>query len=266
MLGFGKPKAPPSAATTVPDAHEEREAAVQRAIDHADAEHERRCAELTDALAQAHAEQARAVRAARANADAHRANLDRKLASEIQARLFELVDQADENPRNAAIGLVDAWADFDSRARRELGEGVSPAHMLYAVRREAGIADLHRNAAPRGAVVDYTHGSFAPLRELLAALEQGDRMLVQDRLQRLRVAVRQPTDLSFVDSEKTATILGRVTERDQRLALADLDEQRERERQTRAAAALVPSPSPTSPKRDDVAPLNADPGWFPGAA
>lgn len=263
MLGFGKPKAPPSAATTVPDAHEEREAAVQRAIDHADAEHERRCAELTDALAQAHAEQARAVRAARANADAHRANLDRKLASEIQARLYELVDQADADPRNASIGLVDAWADFDSRARRELGEGVSPAHMLYAVRREAGIADLHRNAAPRGAVVDYTHGSFAPLRELLAALEQGDRMLVQDRLQRLRVAVRQPTDLSFVDSEKTATILRHTTERDQRAALADLDERRERERQTRAAAALVPSPST---KRDEVvAPLNADPGWFPAA-
>jgi hypothetical protein len=166
------------------------------------------------------------------------------------------------DPREAAIGLVDAWQDFDSRARRELGEGVSPAHMLYAVRREAGIADLHRNAAPRGAVVDYTHGSFAPLRELLAALEQGDRMLVQDRLQRLRVAVRQPTDLEFVDSEKTATIFRDTTERDQRVALADLDERRERERQTRAAAALVPEPEPEA-RPDVVAPLNADGGWFP---
>jgi hypothetical protein len=264
MLGFGKPKAPTSAATTIPDAHEEREAAVQRAIDHADAEHERRCAELTDALAQAHAEQARAVRAARANADAHRAQLDRALAQQIHARLHELADLADSDPRGAAAALLAAWQDFNARAVRELGEGVSSAHLLFACRREAGVGDLWRNAHPRGTPIDHTHSSsFGALRELVGALDQGDRVLAADRLQRLRVAVRQATDLSFVDSEKTATILRHTTERDQRVALADLDERRERERQTRAAAALVPSPST---KRDEVvAPLNADPGWFPAA-
>jgi hypothetical protein len=152
MLGFGKPKAPPSAATTVPDAHEEREAAVQRAIDHADAEHERRCAELTDALAQAHAEQARAVRAARANADAHRAQLDRALASEIHARLCELVDLADSDPRGAAPrssprGRTSTVARRSRAGRRRL----VGASCCMRCRREAGVADLHRNAAPRGA-------------------------------------------------------------------------------------------------------------------
>jgi hypothetical protein len=243
MLGFGKPKAPTSAATTVPDAHEEREAAVQRAIDHADAEHERRCAELTDALAQAHAEQARAVRAARANADAHRAQLDRALAQQIHARLHELADLADSDPRGAAAALLAAWQDFNARAVRELGEGVSSAHLLFACRREAGVGDLWRNAHPRGTPIDHTQQLVRAASRARRALDQGDRVLAADRLQRLRVAVRQATDLSFVDSEKTATILRHTTERDQRVALADLDERRERERQTRAAAALVPSPS-----------------------
>ena len=257
-----------SAAAAIPDSHAEREAAVQRAIDQANAEHERRCAELTDAIAAAHAEQARAIREARASADARRESLDRTLAVEIAARLVELVDLADENPREAAIGMVDAWADCDSRARRELGEGVSPAHLLYAVRREAGVGDLYRNAAPRGAPIDYTHASHEPLRELVAALEQGDRVLVQDRLQRLRVAVRRPTDLSFVDSEKTSVILAHVTERDQRAALADLDERRERERQQRhanGAAAVVPTETPKRGEPEDLGPV-PDPGWFPPAA
>ncbi|MBK6515333.1 MAG: hypothetical protein IPG04_14705 [Polyangiaceae bacterium] len=202
--------------------------------------------------------------------DAHRAKLDRTLAGEIAARLVELVDLADENPRESAIGLIDAWQDFDARARRELGEGVSPAHVMYAVRREAGVGDLYRNAAPRGAPVDFSHASYEPLRELVAALEQGDRVLVADRLQRLRVAVRKPTDLSFVDSEKTATILARTTERDQRAALAELDEQRERERQQRhangAAAARDESPKREREPEDLGAPVNADRGWFPPAA
>lgn len=264
-----EPKPSPSAsiAATVPNDHAAREAAVKRAIEEANAEHERRCAELTDAIAQAHADQARAIREARASADAHRARLDRTLAGEIQSRLFELVDLADENPREAAIGLLAAWQDFDARARRELGEPVSPAHLLLAARREAGIGDLWRNAAPRGAPIDFTHASHEPLRELLGALEQGDRVLVQDRLIRLRVAVRRPTDLSFVDSEKTSAILASTTERDQRAALAALDERRERERQQRHASAAA-AVAPETPKRQEPDDLGApvpDRGWFPAA-
>jgi hypothetical protein len=263
MLGFGKPKAPPSAATTVPDAHEEREAAVQRAIDHADAEHERRCAELTDALAQAHAEQARAVRAARANADAHRANLDRKLASEIQARLYELVDQADATratPRSGSstrgqtstVAPVASWAKASRRRT---------CCMRFDARRASPIF----TATPRLAAPWSTTPTARSRRFASSSPRSNKAIACSFRTGCSGSASRSASRRIFRSSTPRRPRRSSVTrpERDQRAALADLDERRERERQTRAAAALVPSPST---KRDEVvAPLNADPGWFPAA-